>query len=60
MCIPLPFTQNEIADAVGISAVHANRVLQILRGRGVIALETGRLELLDPEELRRMCSPACP
>lgn len=56
---PLPLTQTDIADAVGISAVHANRVLQILRGRGVIALETGRLELLDPEELRRMCGPAC-
>lgn len=56
---PLPLTQNDIADVVGISAVHANRVLQMLRGKGVIALETGRLEVLDPEELRRMCGPAC-
>lgn len=56
---PMPLTQNDIADVVGISAVHANRVLQMLRSVGVIALETGRLELLDPAELRRMCGAAC-
>lgn len=56
---PMPLTQHDIADVVGISAVHANRVLQMLRSAGVIALETGRLELLDPAELRRMCGAAC-
>ncbi|WP_298167444.1 Crp/Fnr family transcriptional regulator [Novosphingobium sp.] len=56
---PMPLTQHDIADVVGISAVHANRVLQILRGERVIALTAGRLELLDPAELRRMCGPAC-
>lgn len=56
---PLPLTQHDLADVVGISSVHANRVLQMLRSTGVIALEAGRLKLLDPAELRLRCGAAC-
>jgi CRP-like cAMP-binding protein len=43
----LPFTQSEIADVLGISAVHANRVLQDLRGRGLVIWEGRQVHLPD-------------
>ena len=48
----LPFTQTELADALGISSVHANRVLQSLRGAGLILLEERTLTVLDWEGLK--------
>ncbi|WDF74037.1 Crp/Fnr family transcriptional regulator [Novosphingobium sp. KACC 22771] len=54
----MPLTQADFADIVGISAIHANRVIQTLRGEGVIALEAGQLKLLDPAELLRRSGPA--
>ena len=48
-----PITQNELADAVGISAVHINRTLQELRAAGLITLARGKLELHDWEALKR-------
>jgi CRP-like cAMP-binding protein len=36
--IELPVTQAEIADALGLSTVHVNRVLQELRSNGLITL----------------------
>ena len=41
-------------DALGISTVHVNRVLQDLRGDGLIRLEGGTLTVLDWEELKRV------
>src|SRR5205823_2453139 len=40
--IPLSITQNEIADALGLSVVHVNRTLQQLRANGLVSL-TGRV-----------------
>lgn len=51
---PMPLTQYDLADIVGISSVHVNRVLQMLRSSGVIKLEAGRLALLDPAALKRL------
>ena len=48
-----PMTQNELADAVGISAVHVNRTLQELRTAGLIALGRGKLHVLDWEGLKQ-------
>ena len=48
-----PMTQNELADAVGISAVHVNRTLQELRAAGLITLARGKLHVLDWEGLKR-------
>jgi CRP-like cAMP-binding protein len=50
----LPMTQNELADATGISTVHVNRVLQELRGNGLIVLRGNRLEVLDWDQLRQI------
>ena len=43
----LPITQSALADALGISAVHINRVLQDLRRRGLIVWDGGRLNITD-------------
>ena len=48
----LPLTQDEIADAVGLTAVHVNRVLQRLRSEGLLTLRHGILEIPDVPRLR--------
>jgi CRP-like cAMP-binding protein len=50
----LPMTQNELADAMGISTVHVNRVLQELRSEGIIILKGNRLRILDWEQLKQV------
>jgi len=50
----LPMTQTELADATGISTVHVNRVLQELRGNGLIVLRGNRLKVLDWDQLRQV------
>jgi len=49
-----PVTQSELADTVGLSTVHANRVLQELRARGLIVLNTHGLQILDIEALQQL------
>jgi CRP-like cAMP-binding protein len=48
----LPLTQMELADAVGMSPVHANRTLQELRARDLIDLDRGFVEIHDWQGLR--------
>lgn len=50
----LPLTQLELGEATGFSTVHTNRVLQELRGAGLIAHRAGRLEILDWDGLARV------
>ncbi len=47
----LPVTQDEMADTVGISPVHVNRVLQQLRQDGLITLKGRQLTIVDRERL---------
>jgi CRP-like cAMP-binding protein len=42
-----PLTQEQIADAAGLTAVHTNRTLQSLRKDGLISLSSSRLSILD-------------
>lgn len=46
-----PLTQEQIADATGLTAVHTNRTLQALRKGGLISLSQSRLEILDWDAL---------
>ncbi len=50
--IRLPLTQVELADALGLTPVHINRVLQEFRKAGLIALERRRLRLHDMATLQ--------
>ena len=49
----LPITQQEIADVLGLSAVHANRTLQELRGSGLIHSKNGLMIIQDWEKLKQ-------
>ncbi|MGF9761890.1 Crp/Fnr family transcriptional regulator [Microvirga sp. 0TCS3.31] len=48
----LPVTQGDLADAMGITNVHVNRVLQDLRKQGLISLQGKFLHVLDWEGLK--------
>lgn len=48
----LPLTQEDLADATGLTAVHTNRTLQRLRKEGLIQLESRALTVLDVDALR--------
>jgi CRP-like cAMP-binding protein len=48
----LPLTQTELADAMGLSAVHANRTIQALRAGGMIEMEAGHVTILDLKQLQ--------
>ena len=46
-----PLTQEHIADATGLTAVHTNRTLQALRKAGLISLGSSKLTVLDWDAL---------
>jgi CRP-like cAMP-binding protein len=45
--VRLPLTQTDLADAIGLTAVHVNRVLQGFRQNRVIMLRERRLTVVD-------------
>jgi len=51
VCV-FPLTQEQLADATGLTAVHTNRTLQALRKEGLIRLSTSQLTVLDWDGLR--------
>mgnify|MGYP003577376039 CR=1 FL=1 len=51
---PLPLTQVELADALGISPVHANRMVQDLKAQKLIAWHGKEAEILDWERLQQV------
>jgi len=42
-----PFTQDDLADALGLSAIHINRILRQLRERQLLTLSHGSLQIHD-------------
>ena len=48
----LPITQAEIGDSLGLSAIHVNRSLQVLRAQDLISLRYRELVIHDPDRLR--------
>ena len=50
---PMPITQVDLADATGLSNVHVNRVLQEMRGKGMITLRSQTLVIEAWAELLR-------
>jgi CRP-like cAMP-binding protein len=47
----LPLSQTLLADSLGMTAVHLNRVLKELRLRGAMTLQRGNLLISDPARL---------
>lgn len=56
----VPLTQEMMADALGLTSVHVNRMLQIARRQGDLQWRNGRVKLINPAELARQIgrSPA--
>ncbi|MFK5600526.1 Crp/Fnr family transcriptional regulator [Methylobacterium sp. HMF5984] len=52
---PFPFTQPELADTMGLSAVHVHRTLRELRDLGLITLKRRVLTIHDVEQLKAFC-----
>ena len=50
-----PLTQTELADAMGMSTVHANRSMQSLRAKNLMNMRGRRVEIPSIERLRAMC-----
>ncbi len=46
-----PVTQEELADTIGVSTVHVNRILQTLREQGLIELSHRRVRIPDADRL---------
>lgn len=46
-----PFRQAQIADAIGVSLVHTNKMIQALRRDGLIKLDDGKLTVPDLDAL---------
>ena len=51
----LPLTQAVLADTLGLSAVHVNRTLQVLRQKGLVDLSGKRLRVTNLAGLRGLC-----
>ena len=44
---PMPLTQTELADTLGLSVVHVNRTLMRFKQEGLINLRRGHIDVLD-------------
>jgi CRP-like cAMP-binding protein len=54
LCFAIPLTQAELADARGISSVHANRVVQELRRLGLVEWDSKQVRILNWSGLARI------
>jgi CRP-like cAMP-binding protein len=52
--LPLPLTQEQIGDAIGLTAVHVNRMLRQLRIDKVLTLKSGVLTVIDPAKFTEL------
>lgn len=48
----LDLTQTDLAECLGLTPVHVNRMLKVLRERGMVEFRGGRVEIRDVEALR--------
>jgi CRP/FNR family transcriptional regulator, anaerobic regulatory protein len=53
----MPLTQGQLADHLGITAVHVNRVLKSFREGGMVTVREGRVSITDPDALARRAAP---
>jgi CRP-like cAMP-binding protein len=58
--MPMPLTQEMLADCLGHSVVHLNRMIQQLRRNRLISLEGRRMTFLDLERLAADCCYGAP
>jgi len=59
-CVPFPITQEDIADALGLTSIHVNRVLQSLRKDGLIECKNRCLRVPDQGALANIARISLP
>ncbi len=52
--LAVPITQEDIADAVGLTPVHVSRTLSQMRAEGLIACAKGEMTIMDEAALREI------
>ncbi len=50
----IPITQEDLADSVGITPIHANRTLKQMREEGIIECGKGKIKVLNADKLREI------
>jgi len=50
----MPFTQEDLGDILGLTAVHINRTLQTLKNDGVVSMDNHKIRVLDMARLARI------
>lgn len=59
--ITFPMTQVDLAEATGMTPVHVNRCLKVLRQQNILTISGGKLTLHDMDQLARLADmPALP
>jgi CRP/FNR family transcriptional regulator, anaerobic regulatory protein len=53
----MPMRQAQLADHLGITAVHVNRVLRSFRERNIVSVRDGKVTITDLEALSRCAAP---
>src|SRR5947209_9015852 len=53
----MPMTQQEIADHLGLTLVHVNRVLRRLREAGIVTVQQGFVSIGSIERLSQIAAP---
>src|SRR5438067_3086606 len=53
----MPLTQQEIADHLGLTLVHVNRVLRRLREAGIVTVQNGKVTVDEMRRLSRLAAP---
>jgi CRP/FNR family transcriptional regulator len=53
----MPLTQTQLADHLGITAVHMNRVLKDLRDSGIVTVRNGQVQIGDLNALVQRAAP---
>lgn len=51
---PMPLTQEQIGEAMGVTSVHTNRILRQLRLEGVLEIHRGMVNILDEHKLQQL------
>ena len=52
--VPLPFRQQDLADALGLSLVHTNKTLKVLKDRRIMTWHDGRLTIKSLQALAQI------
>ena len=50
----MPLTQEQIGEALGVTPVHANRIIRQLRDDGIVDISRGRVAVLDEAKLAEL------